>query len=829
VKNYNAMKKLLPPRAKQQELIKNFRGSVSKILDMLKSWVENPRKKVAEFKANQQGLDTVLRRVGDVNPSYQGLIAALDDPDFAQLPSPMGHQLRFESITRLEAATASLPGQVRIEEVFEDEMESAGSSHVVQNSFEVSAPHTMPKSVEGAPDYSDDEGIELEMTATSSPRPHPSAGMQNPLERAFQKASERETNDTDSEKYSGLVAEIRYWVKQSLANEKSVYRELFLSFWKKLCLLDKTSKLEAYHARLHTVRALGGEETFLLRVRDNCDDKHLQVWSAQVAKCLGAGEVEPAQWVSAQIASRMRRLLVARKDAERKRVGQLITVTPASSEPHYLPLIWSSGLYNELAEEIGRLNENQPGLRVVRPQNSMMPRKFLNAISYRLLQEKCPLYTPEQAQNENDQLTLYLSELLDLYCQKNLTPEEQHNRVTLLSEEQAFYIEVARGLMSLGACPLMWMDKQVLAQTQVSAVNRESAQAYFLAAKTIKLILFHIEERASRFGESMLFLGPELNSLFDSFVAFSNRLSACVESDSAILWRLWVKLAYKAGEALPTGARYERATLLWTVLRYVYVILNDELLQLDDLEQEQMMPTVLYQEAKARLESARSIYNQAALGKARFHNRGTATVAKLMGDIDAVESKLKEVVATQRRILKSALSAKAAAEVAEINFRETQTIKQENQEFKQEIQEVRHEAQVAKEKLEQNERLHKKYINSMLLKDLTTSLVNTQITSSEEVRNRFTSVVVAASTFFEHNVLELEQMALEIVRTNNLFSTIRPIFATVEQEAPLQSMDIPVIVSRGQSTLGLATLGTFAVREQTRSTSSVPSQSYARQ
>ena len=402
---------------------------------------------------------------------------------------------------------------------------------------------------------------------------------------------------------SAVVDEIRRWVAGYIGpNIGEVERKSFLKFWEKLCLITKISSMEKYHRLLSSRHQSSEVMEFYQQVKSGLisDNPDLKRWATAVLTDISGLDGEDKLNALIELARSQLIVLQKKVATEKERYFGL----------HAAPNIaWSLSLYEELGNNIDRLNMNEPGLTRVRLPDSMDARIFLDSISHRLLQDA------KSSREENKAFDEYLKEIFSLYAQASN------------ENEKSFIKKIIQGLFLLGANPLPWMDEQIQVGARIQ-VSKEASPAYFLAAEQAKFIISHLMHQASHLGDSLADLNSKLNELFSAVEAFADRLHSCVKSDNDLLWR---GLSLFGVES-PEGARYERAAIYWAALKWIYVILNEELLDKTAVDNE----SAAVINARDLFSQAKNRYNTAVPEKKKLYNMGTASFEKLTIAVEAV-------------------------------------------------------------------------------------------------------------------------------------------------------------------------------------------------
>jgi hypothetical protein len=135
--------------------------------------------------------------------------------------------------------------------------------------------------------------------------------------------------------------------------------------------------------------------------------------------------------------------------------------------------------------------------------------------------------------------------------------------------------------------------------------------------------------------------------------------------------------------------------------------------------------------------------------------------------------------------------------IAAENKAEAGACKEEIKASKEELKAYREETTRLMRAAEEKKQQSRKAMNAYLIRELDKSFTGVVAPNPEWVREKFTFVVEEISQWFEEDKLKIEQRALDVIQTNEIFSHIRPVFANVVQQTLPQT--------------GLSTLGTFAV------------------
>jgi hypothetical protein len=187
-----------------------------------------------------------------------------------------------------------------------------------------------------------------------------------------------------------------------------------------------------------------------------------------------------------------------------------------------------------------------------------------------------------------------------------------------------YWSTLSRGLMMLGASPLLWMD---MVMEQSVKITEESSHGFYVAAEQAFVLISSLYYRASFLGESHFYLQERWEKLFLAMEAFGERLYECVADDESWWWRL-------ASIFLPNkgGARLERAQLYGAICCFVGHVLNDQL----KLANESADWTAVMQETLRKMHEANLQYKQAVPMMKKFYNQGFSSWQRLTEALEAV-------------------------------------------------------------------------------------------------------------------------------------------------------------------------------------------------
>ncbi|MCX7115100.1 MAG: hypothetical protein NTW08_04260 [Gammaproteobacteria bacterium] len=385
-----------------------------------------------------------------------------------------------------------------------------------------------------------------------------------------------------------LAQQLKRWVTPYLGTPgDGKKRDAFLAFWRPLCFIDRAGlvKMQDYQAQiLHETHKILHTKAFYEHIQQQLHSPHLDfvTWATEAMVTLAGSNIaqsykQSMHWIENEVKSLDASLITLQNRARAFKLKRL-NLTASSR------LVWSDDVYKKLESFILKLGQGK--------QQPLIVETTLDLISHQLLQD-------EKSMLGQYALDAYLTEILSHYAQ------------CVDASERTFCEDILRGLLALGANPLPWMDKQMQVQTNIEAAQ---GRGYFIAAQEVRLILSHFEYRATYLGDSVVYLKEKLDAVFTTTIAFAERLYGCVEDDASWWWRL----AMFFGVRDTGGARLERAEIYWAVLKWIYIILNEELAGPEcDTESQ------AYLEVMAQLETAKQHYLQAAPETHRLYNQGT--------------------------------------------------------------------------------------------------------------------------------------------------------------------------------------------------------------
>jgi len=202
----------------------------------------------------------------------------------------------------------------------------------------------------------------------------------------------------------------------------------------------------------------------------------------------------------------------------------------------------------------------------------MTSQEFLMDIKRHLLLDF--MNRDESFEEESFALDDLLAQLMDAFSSMPVKGVQDEQ------ERRAFYQEVVRHIMGLGASPLRWMRAQ-REKARATPISADESRGYLLVAQQVKLILSHLEHRAHHLGETVLLLGDKFKRLLKAVENFAEHLYACAGDEDEWVWNRISRVF-----DLPDGARLERTTLFWCVLELIYTMLNEGLSLNEDANEE---------------------------------------------------------------------------------------------------------------------------------------------------------------------------------------------------------------------------------------------------
>lgn len=335
--------------------------------------------------------------------------------------------------------------------------------------------------------------------------------------------------------YTGVVAEIKRWVDEYVETD----RDKFLAFWarfsyaaesklpKLLYLGGRTAaRLLAYQEKQTLFYQLKKRQQLLEKIEKGLlkeAPETQKTWALTAVEKAGGLRAKAETWVKEQKTSVDTALTKAESalfEAHEKTLGGLLIKRKTADGKDDLPVrvAWPQKMYYELVREINVLNHETPGSPSV---DRFRPEVVLSAVSLSLMQLPHPFL-------DATELTEYFCEILEKHkslCEKSSSAEQA---------QMDFYIQIASGLLHMGADPLVWMRRQST-EGQVE-VSQTSAAGYFLAAAQIDMILAHLQYKANEhFGACDLFLKREFEDLLASFKSFAESLTTCIDWDERVL------------------------------------------------------------------------------------------------------------------------------------------------------------------------------------------------------------------------------------------------------------------------------------------------------
>lgn len=338
-----------------------------------------------------------------------------------------------------------------------------------------------------------------------------------------------------------------------------------------------------------------------------------------------------------------------------------------------------------------------------------------------------------------------------------------------------YWSDICRGLMMLGANPLSWMDGKMGSLKQVP---ESDSHGFFVAARQATLILSSLTNRARYLGENVLHQEEKLDALIKAVDEFGQRLYSCIGDDTTWWWVPLSAMGFKTY----SGARIERATIFWASVRWLYVSLNEQLIEGDACT----VWTLDSQKALGFLDTAGKQYNAAVPQKNKLFNQGFESwhnLEKALRDfrstIDAMALLRRQKVLAEKLDEKEAQETDARAEKRGIEHAKkmahelSDRLAQESAELTQErsssTQRKKDEQKALKEQQERNNKLIDKFtlraINKKLLNGKTKTTISYVSAQLEEIATD------VAETFeietddalkHAHNMIEQEETLVSL-------------------------------------------------------------------
>lgn len=149
------------------------------------------------------------------------------------------------------------------------------------------------------------------------------------------------------------------------------------------------------------------------------------------------------------------------------------------------------------------------------------------------------------------------------------------------SPSRQYWIVIIQGLLMLGASPVKWIDKGLENNTDTAQNNLDVTLIF---EQLSMILLSHLVNRSKHQGDSAVHLGDGLSTLINATHQFVTALKSSVKEN--FYFKTLVDLlsspirgksaGFREG-AIAAQHRNDRALLYWSVIKLIYVILNDSL------------------------------------------------------------------------------------------------------------------------------------------------------------------------------------------------------------------------------------------------------------
>jgi len=358
-----------------------------------------------------------------------------------------------------------------------------------------------------------------------------------------------------------------------------------------------------------------------------------------------------------------------------------------------------------------------------------------------------------------------ISEALDALLITTLNRVVHH---TDNKENKDYWSNMCRGLMMLGANPLSWMDDVMEGH---DLVPEEKSHSFFVAARQSTLILSSLTHRSLFLGENSAHLKEKLDTLLKAVDNFGSRLYSCVGDDTTWWWDIPKVIGFKNYG----GARIERATLFWAAIRWLYVSLNEQLLE----EGTDKVWSKSSAKALEYIEKSNTFYKTTVPKKSAFYNQGYQTwvslTAALKDFIEAIDTD-----ALLRRQKTMAIEIQSIAREA---THENKRLQEENMGLKTNntAQKDKISAYQIKEEKRTLRHLEKKLMKILpsISSDMIThgellpqlNIITEQVTDN---LHRDDEDKPDQESIFKNKVLKTRHLLFKLIQENELFNVLKP-------------------------------------------------------
>ncbi|MDP3559550.1 MAG: hypothetical protein Q8R79_04265, partial [Legionellaceae bacterium] len=352
-----------------------------------------------------------------------------------------------------------------------------------------------------------------------------------------------------------IIGQLTAWIDSAYNNPNKVEQEAFLNqFWKPLCYLEgkrfftqtRNSALLMQYSVAQTQQTLVTQrQQFLLEVQKHSDpNTPLGAWAEEVSETLQKANASTPEAAKKQAQQKIAADAAITKQASATQQKLNLKKEDASSD--LASLAWDEKTHTQLQQFMLHHKKN--------PLNINQVTSFLKYISECLLRKNAP------KKEEVEALDKILSDILDT-----------HSKSVAAKNDKALYLScIVQGLISLGANPIHWMEKQMPEPTVSTTLDMTG---FYIMTEQSSLIISSLILRTEHLDESSAFLQEKLSNFLRAIQTFGERLFRCVDTDDA--W--WYLLAKKMGIEAKGDARRQRAALFLGALKETYTILNDQL------------------------------------------------------------------------------------------------------------------------------------------------------------------------------------------------------------------------------------------------------------